>query len=203
MVKVCGELAAPGAVIVTFPLAEIPLTVTVCCCPLSNEPLFGDSLYAVRDPVALQGITPLAVFVTVNFTLDPRQTRLLTDVGATASSGWPGAGVTVAVVTGVTVPNPGVPDEGVAAGGDPPGVESGPVCAPFVVAAREAASVAVDCELLAPPAANPGRWIWPVALFSSATEPPMSSAASAISASNIGSLPEMRRAGGMCVRVSA
>ena len=44
MDTVWGEFAAPEAVIVTLPLTEMLLTVTVCRCPLSSEPLCGDIL---------------------------------------------------------------------------------------------------------------------------------------------------------------
>lgn len=87
MVTICGEFAAPGASIVTVPLAEMPLTVTVCCCPLSNDPLCGDVLYAARDPLALHVIAPLPVFVTVSLKLELRHSRLLTLVGETVSEG--------------------------------------------------------------------------------------------------------------------
>ena len=141
---VWGEFAAPGAVIVTRPLTEMLLTVTVCSCPLSSEPVCGEILYAFCVAVALQLITPSPLFVTVNLTLDPRHSRLLNEAGETVSAGWPGAGVTVAVAvaSGVGVPEMGVPEPGVPADADPVGEASGPDCAPAVEVAEVAKVVA-------------------------------------------------------------
>lgn len=201
---VWGEFAAPGAVIVTRPLTEMLLTVTVCRCPLSSEPLGGDILYPCCVAVALQVMTPSPSLVIVNWTLDPRHTKLLNDAGATDNPGWPGAGVTVAVAVapGVTVPDGGVPEPGVPAGGDPVGDVGRPTCAFFVEVACDAESVAVGCEP-PPTAGNSGRWtLPPVALLNSTSEPPTSNSARPISASSVGSFREMRRGGVICVRVS-
>src|SRR5690348_6882875 len=103
MVTVCGEFAAPGAVIVTRPLAEMPLTVTVCFCPLSSEPLCGERLYEVGDAVALQVMTPSPPLVTVNVVLAPRHKNRPTEDGVTANADCSGDGVIVAVTVVVTV----------------------------------------------------------------------------------------------------
>ena len=87
MVTVWGAPSAPGAAIVTEPLAEIPLTVTVCCCPLSSAPFCGVILYAVRDPLALLVMTPSPALVTAKCVLDPRQTARAIWAGATFRTG--------------------------------------------------------------------------------------------------------------------
>ena len=126
MVTVCGVLLAPGAPIVTEPLAEIPLTVTVCCFPPSSAPLCGENLYADREPVAVHPMTPSPVLDTVNCALELRQTARDISVRETERSGCPAVGVSVVTPSGVGLPSGDAVDVGIPGEEMTPGEASAP-----------------------------------------------------------------------------